>query len=81
MLATLVNILGGGGGPCPPTPPPTATPPPPTSAIDTLGEEIDTLYKGFWKMYSESLAYSGDEKAEKGGNGIWGLGSSDLQEM
>jgi hypothetical protein len=39
------------------------------------------LYKGFWNMYSESLAYSGDEKAEKGGNGIWGLGSSDLQEM
>jgi hypothetical protein len=32
-------------------------------------------------MYSESLASSGDEKAEKGGNGIRGLGSSDLQEM
>jgi hypothetical protein len=76
---------GGWGWPLAPTPPPVATPAPPppplTTTIDTLGEETDTLYRGFWKMYSESLASSGDEKAEKGGNGIQGLGSSDLQEM
>jgi hypothetical protein len=39
------------------------------------------LYRAFWKMYSEYLASSGDEKTEKDGNGIRGLGSSDLKEM